>query len=173
MRLVFAELKKIFTSKIICILLFVLLAANFALTLYTSRPQPYEKTVREVYSQYIENPEPFDEYYKELELLMMLNFREEYPDLPYTYYGSKDHNDFSILRRVYERTGYLDGGHEDQIKKIISMTERKIDDLYGFNYDDDSYEMKSQKALLAQYELCLNRPTSETNTLTGTMFILQ
>ena len=65
MRLFIAELKKLSKSKTISIVFLVLLTANSILTIYISRPQPYEETVRNTYNQYIETPEEIDNYYKE------------------------------------------------------------------------------------------------------------
>ena len=48
MKLIRAEWQKLTSSRLIWILLAVLLAVNFALTLHTYRPQPFESTVREV-----------------------------------------------------------------------------------------------------------------------------
>ncbi len=156
MRLVKAELQKVLTSKTIFILFVALLIFNFSLTLYTSRLQPYEKTVREVYNQYVESPQEIDEYYTELKVLASLSFRDENASIPHIYHGTDEHDDLSILSRVYQHADYINGGYESQISKITKLARRKIDDLYGFNYDETSYEIKSQSALLEKYDSLLD-----------------
>ena len=151
MRLVRAELQKLLSSRLIWVLLAVLLAVNFALTLHTSRPQPFESTVREVYAKYIEDPEAYDAYDQELEKLAALGIRDENLTLPHTFYGSAEYDDRLILRLVSERADYLKEGQSAEIRRVIRITERRIDDLYGFSYTDDSYEVRSQKAVLAEY----------------------
>ena len=151
MRLVRAELQKLLSSRLIWVLLAVLLAVNFALTLHTSRPQPFESTVREVYAKYIEDPEAYDAYDQELEKLAALGIRDENLTLPHTFYGSAEYDDRLILRLVSERADYLKEGQSAEIRRVIRITERRIDDLYGFSYTDDSYEIRSQKAVLAEY----------------------
>ena len=151
MKLIRAEWQKLTSSRLIWVLLAVLLAVNFALTLHTSRPQPFESTVREVYAKYIEDPEAYDAYDRELEKLAALGIRDENLTLPHTFYGSAEYDDRLILRLVSERADYLKEGQSAEIRRVIRITERRIDDLYGFSYTDDSYEVRSQKAVLAEY----------------------
>lgn len=151
MKLIRAEWQKLTSSRLIWVLLAVLLAVNFALTLHTSRPQPFESTVREVYAKYIEDPEAYDAYDQELEKLAALGIRDENLTLPHTFYGSAEYDDRLILRLVSERADYLKEGQSAEIRRVIRITERRIDDLYGFSYTDDSYEVRSQKAVLAAY----------------------
>ena len=156
MRLFIAELKKLSKSKTISIVFLVLLTANSILTIYISRPQPYEETVRNTYNQYIETPEEIDNYYKELEQMSFINFKDDVSNIPYTYYGSSEYDDIAILNRVYERANYINNDCKNEIINIINITERKINDLYSFNYEDDDYEIKSQKAILKKYTSLLN-----------------
>ena len=134
MKLIRAEWQKLTSSRLIWVLLAVLLAVNFALTLHTSRPQPFESTVREVYAKYIEDPEEYDAYDRELEKLAALGIRDENLTLPHTISGSAEYDDRLILRWVSERADYLKEGQSAEIRRVIRITERRIDDLYGFSY---------------------------------------
>jgi hypothetical protein len=153
MKLYTAEIRKLFSSKILLGLLFALLAVNFALTLYTSQPSPWEPTVREVYAEYLENPDEIDSYYKELLNIEKAAGKEE-PAFPYTYSGNEKYDDFNILRLVYERSAYFDG-YKSSIEKIIKTTETKIADLHNYGYSDHTYTTKSQIYLKTQYETLL------------------
>ena len=161
MRLFRAELRKVTSSKIVCVLLIVLLAISFAVTWYTSRPAENEPIVRRVYKQYLEDPEAMTAYREELFKLSDLGFEIDPETLkpiikevevPKTYDESGRFDDLQILHGVYERAEYLESGYKDKISKVIKLTERKIDDMYGFNYTDDSYEIRSQMAVLEKYK---------------------
>ena len=158
MRLFRAELRKVMSSKIVCILLVVLLTISFVVTLYASRPPEIQFTMRKVYKLYLENPDKIDNYYKELLKLTELGFDIETlvePDIPKTFDESGKYDDLQVLNGLYRHIEYLGGGYKYEINKIINLTERKIDDMHGFNYDDDSFEVRSQKAILEKYEKLL------------------
>ncbi len=151
MRLYKSELRKLCSSRTVCIVFIVLLCINFLLAAYLSKPMPHEDAKRRAFEDYLTDPEKTAQYYKELQMLASLNQREEDPNFPYSYYGSPEYDDFLILRLVYKRAEYLESGYTKQIDSIISMSERKLDDMYSFYYDDGDYEIKEQKAILDRY----------------------
>ena len=151
MRLYKSELRKLCSSRTVCIVFIVLLCINFLLTAYLSKPLPHEDAKRKAFEDYLSDPEKTEQYYKELQMLASLNGREEDPNFPYSYYGSPEYDDFLILRLVYQRVDYIENGYAKQLDSIISMSERKLDDMYSFYYDDDDYEIKEQKAILERY----------------------
>ena len=164
MRLFRAELRKVTSSKIVCILLIVLLAISFGVTWYTSHPVDNEVISRRVYKQYLEDPEGMTAYREELFKLNELDFEIDPEtlnmtfkevEIPITYDESGRFDDLHILYGVYKRVEYLESGYKDKINKLIRLTEQKIDDMYGFNYEDDSFEIRSQKAILEKYESLL------------------
>ena len=150
-RLYKSELRKLCTSKTICSVILFLLIVNFALTLYTAKPLPHEDAKRRAFDDYLNSPEQTAQYYQELQALASLNHRDEEPNFPYTYYGSPEYDDFLILCSVYERADYIENGYTEQMDGVISITERKLDDMYSFYYDDGDYEIKEQKAILERY----------------------
>ena len=151
MHLYRSELRKLCSSRTICIVFLLLLIVNFALTLYTAKPLPHEDAKRKAFEDYLTHPEQTEQYYKELQMLASLNRHEEDPNFPYSYYGSPEYDDFLILRLVYQRVDYIENGYAKQLDGIISMSERKLDDMYSFYYDDGDYEIKEQKAILERY----------------------
>ncbi len=151
MRLYKSELRKLCSSRTVCIVFIVLLCINFLLTAYLSKPLPHEDAKRQAFEDYLTDPEKTAQYYKELQMLASLNEREEQPNFPYSYYGSPEYDDFLILRLMYKRAEYLESGYTKQVDSIISMSERKLDDMYSFYYDDGDYEIKEQKAILERY----------------------
>ncbi|MBQ7379600.1 MAG: hypothetical protein IJW70_08010 [Clostridia bacterium] len=151
MQLYRSELRKLCSSRTVCIVFIVLLCINFLLTAYLSKPLPHEDAKRQAFEDYLNSPEQTEQYYKELKMLASLNGREEDPNFPYSYYGSPKYDDFLILRLVYQRVDYIENGYAKQLDSIISMSERKLDDMYSFYYDDGDYEIKEQKAILERY----------------------
>lgn len=151
MHLYKSELRKLYGSRTVCMVFIVLLCINFLLTAYLSKPLPHEDAKRQAFEDYLTDPEQTEQYYKELQMLASLNGREEDPNFPYSYYGSPEYDDFLILRLVYQRVDYIESGYAEQIDNIISMSERKLDDMYSFYYDDGDYEIKEQKAILERY----------------------
>lgn len=151
MHLYKSELRKLCCSRTVCIIFLLLLCINFLLTAYLSKPLPHEDAKRQAFEDYLTHPEQTAQYYKELKMLASLNEREEQPNFPYSYYGSPEYDDFLILRLVYQRVDYIESGYREQIDGIISMSERKLDDMYSFYYDDGDYEIKEQKAILERY----------------------
>lgn len=145
MKLMRAEWRKLLSSKILLGLLVVLIVSNFALVLYTSKCPDIERVEREVYTDYLEDPTPYNEYYAELKDILYAAFRDE-PNLPYTYSGDENYNDYMVLSRIYERDAYFDG-FEANIKKIIKQTENRIEDLHNYGYSDKTYTTGSQIAL--------------------------
>ena len=151
MHLYRSELRKLYGSRTVCIIFLLLLCINFLLTAYLSKPLPHEDAKRQAFEDYLTDPAQTAQYYKELQMLASLNGREEDPNFPYSYYGSPEYDDFLILRLVYERIDYIESGYAEQLDNIISMSERKLDDMYSFYYDDGDYEIKEQKAILERY----------------------
>ena len=151
-RLYKSELRKLYSSRTVCVVFIVLLCINFLLAVYLSKPLPHEDAKQRAFEDYLNSPEQTAQYYKELQMLASLNVREEEPNFPYSYYGSPEYDDFLILRLVYQRAEYLESGYAKQIDSIISMSERKLDDMYSFYYDDGDYEIKEQKAILERYQ---------------------
>lgn len=154
MRLLKAELQKLMSSKVLLVLLAVLLVVNFLLTLYLSQPQPWEKTVKSVYSDYIRNREPYENYLTELEQIITESMREEVPVLPYTFSGNPDYDDHQILRQVQKRNAYFED-YSQTIERVIQLTEIKIRDLHSYGYSDRTYTTKSQIVQKEQYETLL------------------
>ena len=151
MHLYRSELRKLYGSRTVCIIFLLLLCINFLLTAYLSKPLPHEDAKRQAFEDYLTDPAQTAQYYKELQMLASLNGREQDPNFPYSYYGSPEYDDFLILRLVYQRVDYIESGYAEQIDNIISMSERKLDDMYSFYYDDSDYEIKEQKAILERY----------------------
>ncbi len=151
-----SELRKLCGSRTVCVIFLLLLCINFMLTAYLSKPLPHEDAKRQAFKDYLSNPEQTAQYYKELQMLASLNGREEDPNFPYSYYGSPEYDDFLILRLVYQRVDYIENGYTEQLDSIISMSERKLDDMYSFYYDDGDYEVKEQKAILERYQSVRN-----------------
>ena len=151
MHLYRSELRKLYGSRTVCVVFLLLLCINFLLTAYLSKPLPHEDAKRQAFGDYLTDPTQTEQYYKELQMLASLNGREEDPNFPYSYYGSPEYDDFLILRLVYQRVDYIESGYAEQIDNIISMSERKLDDMYSFYYDDGDYEIKEQKAILEKY----------------------
>ena len=149
------ELKKLFYSRVICILFLLLIVLNFAMSYFLSMPDEYEIVFREVYSEYLSDTEKTDAYYEELQILAMENIRNPEFSFPTTYFPGSSHDDFNILNNVYEKVEYYHG-HTKSIEKIINLADRKIDDLYAFGYSSDSYQVRMQEKLTEKYTEILN-----------------
>lgn len=149
------ELKKLFCSRVICILFLILIVLNFALSYFLSMPDEYEIVFREVYSEYLSDMEKTDTYYEELKILALENIRNPEFSFPTTYFPGSSYDDFNLLNNVYEKAEYYNG-HSESIEKIINLSNRKIDDLYAFGYSSDSYQVRMQEKMTEKYTEILN-----------------
>jgi uncharacterized protein YdbL (DUF1318 family) len=67
MRLFFAEIRKLLSSKAIAVIFAVLLLADFALTLYTAKTEPVVGATAKAYEVYLQDPAYYQAYFEALE----------------------------------------------------------------------------------------------------------
>ncbi|MBR4033599.1 MAG: hypothetical protein IKJ04_02220, partial [Clostridia bacterium] len=101
MRLFVSELRKACAFRAATVILAVLLAANFALTYFASRPLPVEEAAREVWEDHLRDPEGVADYMERLEADFFEHLRDEEFEPPRTYTEGAD--DISVLKRVLSR----------------------------------------------------------------------
>lgn len=148
MKLFLCELYKLVSVRATAVLLVILLAANFALTWFTSRPPAVEQAAREVYSLYLEDPEALREYKEQLEADFFLHLRDEEFEIPSTYIDGAD--DMSVLNKVEQRADYLENFREET-KKIAMNAEKRARELGYFGYSEDSFYIREQQRLAQVY----------------------
>lgn len=143
------ELKKLRSSRILCGLFVSLLVLNFIVTLLSSTPSSDIGAVEKAYGDFLEDPQRVEQYYQELELLLMENIRNPEFSFPYRY--SSKYDDHVILSEVFERYDYI-CGYRENINRIIRLADRRIEDLSEYGLADDSYLIRSQVALRNRYK---------------------
>lgn len=152
MKLYLSELKKLYASHLTVVLLIGLLVLNAVLAGLASRPSQVDAAVREAYAQYHADPAAMDAYYADLERMAVENRRDDAFSLPHTFCEEGD--DLLVLRLMYERVDYV-AGHEKQMARLVKAAENRILDLQYYGYDEDSYEIRTQRQLIEHYaSLC-------------------
>ena len=147
MKLISAELRKLFASRSLVFLL-VLLALDFVLTAFLARPLPVEKAAREVYEIYLAEPETLIEYKKQLEENFFEHLRDDLFEMPSTFTEGAD--DLSVLSRVLDRADYIEN-YRAEISEIADSAARRAEDLLYFGYSEDSYYVREQRRLRDVY----------------------
>lgn len=148
MRLLISEIRKAYASRAAAVFLIILLAANFALTYYTSRPLPVEEAAREVYREYLRDPEGIIAYMDQLEADFFEHLRDEEFEPPRTYTDGAD--DVSVLNRVLSRAEYI-ASYRAETEKIASAAERRARDLGYLGYSGESFYVREQQRLAEVY----------------------
>ncbi len=148
MRLFLSEIRKACAARAAAVFLIVLLAANFALTYYTSRPLPVETAAREVYYEYLRDPEGVTAYKDQLEADFFEHLRDEEFEPPRTYTDGAD--DVSVLNRVLSRAEYI-ASFRAETEKTASAAERRARDLAYLGYSADSFYILEQQRLSEVY----------------------
>ncbi len=148
MRLLISEIRKACSSRAAAVFLIILLAVNFALTYYTSRPLPVEEAAREVYLEYLRDPEGIIAYMDQLEADFFEHLRDEEFEPPRTYTDGAD--DVSVLNRVLSRAEYI-ASYRAETEKIASAAERRARDLGYLGYSAESFQVVKQKRLAEAY----------------------
>lgn len=148
MKLVFCELRKLCASRAVAVFLLILLALNFALTCFTSRPMSVERAAREVYALYLKDPAELIEYKERLEADFFENLRDDEFELPSTYIEGVD--DMAVIHRVLERAEYL-RNYRTEIQKIADSAERRASELGYLGYPEDSFYVREQQRLAKVY----------------------
>lgn len=154
------ELKKLRSSRILCGLFVSLLVLNFIVALLSSRPSNDVGAVEKAYDDFLEDPQRVEQYYQELELLLIENIRNPEISLPYRY--SSKYDDHVILSEVFERYDYI-CGYRENINRIIRLADRRMEDLSEYGFADDSYLVRSQVALRNRYESLTDEVPSDGN----------
>ena len=148
MKLFICELRKLVSVRATTVLLVILLAANFALTWFTSRPPAVEIAAREVYPLYLDDPEALREYKKQLEADFFLHLRDEEFEVPSTYIDGAD--DMSVLNKVEQRADYF-ANYREETEKIAVNAEKRAQELGYFGYSEDSFYIREQRRLAQVY----------------------
>ena len=148
MRLILSELRKLASARAVSVFLIVLLSANFALTFFTTCPLPVEMAAREVYDQYLSDPEALISYKEQLEADFFEHIREEDFEMPSTFIDGAD--DMSVLNRVFGRAEYIQN-YREEIQKTVDSAERRARDLGYFGYSEDSFYIREQRELARIY----------------------
>jgi len=148
MKLFFGELRKLCASRAVPVFLIILLSANFALTVFSSRPLPVEKAAREVYDLYLDDPDALEEYQGQLQDDFFEHLRDEEFEVPSTFIEGAD--DTSVLNRVLSRAEYIEN-YRTEIMKIADAAERRARDLGYFGYTEESFYIREQNRLSAVY----------------------
>ena len=156
MKLIRAEWHKLLHSRMICGLLLCLLALNFALVWYTSKPNEIEPYVRKVYNEiYLTDPEGTQAYYQEMYDYVQENIRGGEVELPSTYFPDSGFDDYRLLRMVFS---YVEeqGEYESKLNSILNLTKRQLRDLRSYGYSEDHYSVVSRVMLIERYRTLLD-----------------
>lgn len=148
MRLLFSELRKACAARAVAVFFALLLAANFALTYISSRPMPVEAAAREVYYEYLRDPEAVISYMEQLEADFFDHRRDEEFEPPRTYTDGAD--DISVLNRVLSRAEYI-SSYRSETEKIVSAAERRARELGYLGYSAESFRVIEQVRLAEAY----------------------
>lgn len=148
MKLVLCELRKLCASRAVSSLLLILLALNFELTYFASRPMPVERAAREVYALYLEDPAGLAEYKERLEADFFEHLRDDEFEVPSTYAEGVD--DMSVIHRVLERAEYL-RDYRAEMLKIAESAERRASELGYLGYPEESFYVREQQRLAKVY----------------------
>ena len=148
MRLLVSELRKACAFRAAAVILAVLLAANFALTYFTSRPLPVEEAARKVYYEYLRDPEAVIDYMDRLEADFFEHLRDEEFEPPSTYTDGAD--DISVLNRVLSRAEYI-SSYRAETEKVAEIAEKRARDLEYLGYSAEGFALREQMRLAEAY----------------------
>ena len=148
MRLLVSELRKACAFRAAAVILAVLLAANFALTYFASRPLPVEEAAREVWTDYLRDPEGVADYMERLEADFFEHLRDEKFEPPRTYTDGAD--DISVLNRVLSRAEYI-SSYRAETEKVAEMAEKRARDLGYLGYSAEGFAVREQMRLAEAY----------------------
>jgi hypothetical protein len=162
MRLFFAEIRKLLSSKAIAVIFAVLLLADFALTLYTAKTEPVVGATAKAYEVYLQDPAYYQAYFEALEAE-----RESYDpksgqslSAAYTIDGTGKHSDYLLLKRVLNEVKRTEGGEfRKEIQRIIRTIDQKIEDMHRYGYSDATYTVRSQIEARERYIALLEETT--------------
>ena len=155
-RLIRMEGYKLLHSRMLCGLLVCLLALNFALVWYTSKPNEIEPYVRKVYNEiYLADPEGTQAYYQEMYDYVQANIRGGEVELPSTYFPDSGFDDYRLLRMVFTYVEEQEK-YESKLTDVLNLSKRQLRDLRSYGYSEDHYSIVSRVMLIERYQTLLD-----------------
>ncbi len=145
------EISKVLSSRFIMPAILFLVVCVAVISAFASSTVQNDSAARNAYDAIINDPEGTAEYYEDLGRLTREQLLDDSYRGPSTYSPDGSVEDLASLTSAYARLDYLDN-HEKTISNFIEAAKIRILDLNSYGFDDDTYEVRYQKALLSRYE---------------------